>query len=90
MQKKYQTAMKVYACHISPELIGIPVPLVFLRPLVITLKVDFHSVEYSERTENLLFMRGNIALNLKRVLRMKKLLLKIASAQEILLSGNQP
>ena len=33
-----------------------------------TLKTDFHSVEFSERTGNLLFTKENVALNLNRIL----------------------
>ena len=30
----------------------------------VSLKVDFHGVEFSERTGNLLFTRDNVSLNL--------------------------
>ena len=54
-------------------------------------KADFHLVEFSERTENLLFARESIALNLNRILRVINFLLcKIPSARKILQSGNQP
>ena len=55
------------------------------------LKADFHSVEFSDWTENPLLMCENVAVNLNRMLRVTKVLLsKIQSAWKILLSGSQP
>lgn len=50
-----------------------------------SLLADFHSVEFSGGTGNLLFMRESIALNLNRKLRVTNpLLCKISSARKIL------
>ena len=55
------------------------------------IKVDFHSVEFSDWTGNPLLMCENFAVNLNKMLRVTKILLsKIQSARKILLSGNQP
>ena len=55
------------------------------------LKVDFHSVEFSDWTGNPLLMCENVAVNLNKMLRVTKILLsKIQSARKILLSGNHP
>ena len=40
----------------------------------ISIKADFHSVEFSDWTRNLLLTRENVALNLKRMLRMNNTL----------------
>ena len=42
---------------------------------IMTLKADFHSVESSERTGNLLFTIEIVALNLNKMLRVTDLLL---------------
>ena len=63
----------------------------FLQNPMQSLKANFHSVEFSERTGNLLFTRVIVALNLNKMLRVTDLLLCLfPSAQKILLSGNQP
>ena len=55
----------------------------------ITLKVDFQSVEFSERVEILLFAGENVALKLNRQLRLSNFLLsKIPPARKIPLTGN--
>ena len=55
-----------------------------------TLLAMFQSVEFSDRTGNPLFTCEDVALNLKRMLRMSNnLLCPIQSAWKILLSGNQ-
>ena len=52
---------------------------------------DFHSVQFYEQTENLLFTRSNVAVHLIRnSVTTNVLLCKIPSAREILLSDNQP
>ena len=56
-----------------------------------SVKVDFHSVEFSEWTENPLFTREAVALNLNKKFRVTDLLLCLfPSVRKILLSGNQP
>ena len=58
---------------------------------IFLLKADFHSVEFSNLTGNPLLMCENVTLNLKRMLRVTKILVsKIQSARKILLSRNQP
>ena len=71
-----------------------------LRPLnkeIITpkvrhkIKTDSHSLEFSDWTENPLFVSENVAVMLNRMLRVtKNLLSKIQSARKILLRGSQP
>ena len=57
----------------------------------LALKADFHSVEFSDWKENPWFTCENVALNLKRLLRVSNnLLCQIQSARKILQSGNQP
>ena len=59
--------------------------------LLTFLKADFHSVEFSDGTGNPLFACENVALNVKRMLRVSNnLFFQIQSARKILLSGNQP
>ena len=36
------------------------------------LKIDFHSVKFPERTGNILFTKGNVALNLNRMSRVRE------------------
>ena len=50
----------------------------------------FHSVEFSDWTENPLLMCENFAVNLNKTLRVTKILLsKIQSSRKILLSGKE-
>ena len=57
--------------------------------LFLGLKADFHTVEFSDWTGNPQLMCENVALNLKRMSCMTKILLsKIQSARKILLNGN--
>ena len=52
---------------------------------------DFHSLVFSDWTENLLLMCENVAVNLNKTLCVTKTLLsKLQSAPKILMSGNQP
>ena len=63
----------------------------FLFSFNVPLKADFHSVESSEWTGNLLFTRETVALNLNKMSHVADLLLCLfPSAKKILLSGNQP
>ena len=65
--------------------------LILILKNQIIVKADFHSVESSERTGNLLFTTETVALNLNKILRVTDLLLCLfLSARKILLSGNQP
>ena len=62
----------------------------FFRVLA-CVKSDFHSIEFSVWTGNLLFTWENVVLNLNRVLRMTNILLsKIKPAQKFPLTGNCP
>ena len=56
--------------------------------ILVIFTADFHSVEFSDWTGNLLFTSENVALNLNSATNV--LLYQIQSARKILLSGNQP
>ena len=64
-------------------------PLV--SPSQCPLKADFHSVEFSEWAEILLFAGESVALKLNRHLRLSSFLLsRIPTARKITLTGNWP